>query len=102
MRPSLPPKFVDIGTARSREGRANVIGVVVDVLPKTRSGGSSFVITFTLKDADLDGQTWDGLKVRFFSDNEALVPDIRQYDVLLLRNILVSTGYLSPAALFPC
>jgi protection of telomeres protein 1 len=90
MRPSPPPRFVDISTARSRVGHASVIGVAVDVLPKKRSGGSSFVATFTLKDSDVDVRSWDGLKVRFFNDKEALLPNLQQYDVVLLRNVPVS------------
>jgi protection-of-telomeres protein 1 len=88
---SLPPKFVDVNTARSVQGFVNVIGIVVDCLQKARSSGTSFVITFTIKDCDLEGQSWDGLKIKYFNDNELFVPDVKVHDVILLRNIRVSS-----------
>lgn len=87
---SLPPKFVEVNTARSAQGYVSVIGVVVDSLTKTHSGGSSFVVTFTIKDCDLEGKSWDGLKIKYFNDDELLIPDVRLHDVILLRNIRVS------------
>ncbi|KAL1969704.1 hypothetical protein VTN77DRAFT_8257 [Rasamsonia byssochlamydoides] len=87
--PSLPPKFVGVNTARSGQGYVNVIGVVVDCLDKTRSRGSSLVVTFTIKDSDLETKSWDGLKIKYFNDNEHFLPDLRLHDVILLRNLRI-------------
>ena len=89
MLPILPPGFLDINTALSSQGIKNVIGVVVDSLSKTRSSGSSYVVTFTLKDADFNGDTRNGLKIKYFNDDDQLLPPIELYDVVLLRNIRV-------------
>lgn len=86
---TLPPRFVDINTAKSSQGYMNVIGAVVDVLPKTLSGGSSFMITFTLKDSELDRYPGEGLQIKYFNNDEDALPDVRLRDVLLLRNIRV-------------
>jgi protection-of-telomeres protein 1 len=90
MPPSVPPKFVDVRSARSGQGFVNVIGVVADVLPKALSSGSSFMVTFTIKDSDFEGESWDGLKIKYFNNKEDRVPDVQQYDVILLRNLRVS------------
>ncbi|KAJ9271664.1 hypothetical protein DTO212C5_2089 [Paecilomyces variotii] len=84
---SLPPKFIDVDTAKATHGYIHVIGVVVDLLPKTRSGGSSFVTTFTIKDCDIDGNPMSGLKIKYFNDDESLLPELQLHDVILLRNI---------------
>ncbi|KAN0069345.1 hypothetical protein V8E54_012360 [Elaphomyces granulatus] len=89
MPPSVPPKFVDVRSARSGQGFVNVIGVVADALPKALSSGSSFMVTFTIKDSDFDGESWDGLKVKYFNNKEDRVPDVQQHDVILLRNLRV-------------
>lgn len=88
---SLPPKFIDVATAKATQGYIHVIGVVVDVLPKSRSGGSSFVTTFTIKDADIDGHPMSGLKIKYFNDDESLLPELQLHDVILLRNIRVGS-----------
>lgn len=87
---SLPPRFVDITSTKSSQGYVNVIGVVVDFLAKSRSAGSSFVITFTIKDSELDVDPWKGLKIKYFNDAERYLPDIQLGDVVLLRGIRVS------------
>lgn len=87
---SLPPRFVDITSAKSSQGYVNVIGVVVDLLPKSRSAGSSFVITFTIKDSDFDVDPWKGLKIKYFNNAERFLPDVRVGDVILLRSVRVS------------
>lgn len=86
---SLPPRFIDVNTAKATQGHVHVIGVVVDLLPKSRSGGSSFVTTFTIKDVDIDGNPMAGLKIKYFNDDESLIPELKLHDVVLLRNIRV-------------
>lgn len=84
-----PPGFVDIRTAKSNQGRMSVIGAVVDVMPIKDSGGSSFMITFTLKDSELDKWPFNGLQVRYFNNDREILPNVRLRDILLLRNIKV-------------
>lgn len=85
-----PPGFVSVPSALSSKGTVSVIGVVVDVLPQKKTSGTSAFITFTIKDRDLDnGHTWDGLKIRYFNDNENYLPPVKLKDVVLLRNIRV-------------
>lgn len=84
---SIPPGFNGIDTARSSSGVTNVIGVAVDVLPMAPTGGTSHVVTFTLKDTDLNGNSWNGLKVKYFNDQKTLLPDVQLHDVVLLRNL---------------
>ncbi|THC88443.1 hypothetical protein EYZ11_012106 [Aspergillus tanneri] len=76
-------KLVDISTALSTQGVVSVIGVVVDVFQGPwRSKGTSSCTTFTLKDSNLNnGHTWDGLKVKYFRDNESQLPPVREGDV---------------------
>ncbi|KAJ5121604.1 uncharacterized protein N7515_009565 [Penicillium bovifimosum] len=82
--------LTDIATAPSIKGRLNVIGVVVDTLPLLRTRGSSACITFTIKESDLDGPTWEGgLKVKYFNDDESCLPSVRLNDVVLLRSVFV-------------
>lgn len=86
----LPPHYVDIPTALASRGFVSVIAIVVDILPLYRTKGSSACITFTVKDSNLEnGHTWDGLKVKYFNDNENYLPQIQLKDVALLRNIRV-------------
>jgi protection-of-telomeres protein 1 len=83
--------LTDITTALSIRGNLNVIGVVVDTLPLFWTRGSSACITFTIKDADLDGPTWEGgLKVKYFNDDESRLPGVRVNDAVLLRGVYVS------------
>ncbi|CAI7632169.1 unnamed protein product [Penicillium glandicola] len=89
--------LVDITTACSSQERVNVIGVVVDTLPLYRTRGSSACVTFTIKDYDFDGPTWrGGLKVKYFNDNESYLPIVKLKDVVLLRNIRVTTYQNKP------
>lgn len=94
---ALPPQFVDVPTALASKGFISVIGIVVDILPLFRTKGSSLCITFTLKDCDLgNGNTWDGLKIKYFNDNENYLPQIQLKDVVLLRNIRVRCHPTTP------
>ncbi|KAJ5782560.1 hypothetical protein N7457_004334 [Penicillium paradoxum] len=83
--------LVDIHTACTSRGNFNVLGVVVDTLPLYRTRGSSACITFTIKDTDFDGPTWQGgLKVKYFNDDDSCLPNVRVNDVVLLHNIRVT------------
>ncbi|KKZ60692.1 hypothetical protein EMCG_04619 [[Emmonsia] crescens] len=90
MAPSIPLGFDDIQTALSKRDRlVNIIAVVVDALPPTLSGGSSYVSTFTLKDNDFSSEAWNGLKIRYFNNDESYLPAPQHGDVVLLRQIKV-------------
>ncbi|KAL4807659.1 hypothetical protein BDV18DRAFT_158871 [Aspergillus unguis] len=88
-RPQLPPGYIGTAKAVATPGVANVMGVVVDIFGGAyKAKGDSTFITFTIKDSNLDnGHIWDGLKVRYFMSTEALLPPIRERDVILLRGI---------------
>ncbi|OKL57574.1 hypothetical protein UA08_07010 [Talaromyces atroroseus] len=88
---AIPPRFVSVDTAKSTQGHHNLIGVVVDCLSKSKTGGTSFVVTFTIKDADYGkgNQSWTGLKIKYFNNNEHRLPDLRVNDVILLRRLRV-------------
>lgn len=79
-----------IDAALSSRGLVTVIGMVVSKLDAYRTSGSSYCITFELKDSDFDGFAWaNSLKVKYFNDNESKLPPILNHDVVLLRNIRV-------------
>lgn len=79
-----------ISTACLSPGTYNVLGVVVDTLPIFQTRGSSKCVTFTIKDSDFDRPTWSGgLKVKYFNDNESVLPSVQVNDVVFLRNIRV-------------
>ncbi|RHZ52370.1 telomere-binding alpha subunit central domain protein [Aspergillus thermomutatus] len=83
-------RHVDIATALSSSGLVSVIGVVVDVFEGVFQSSRSRCITFTLKDTDFgNGHVWDGLKIKYFKDNENHLPPVRVRDVILLRNISI-------------
>ncbi|EEP83007.1 predicted protein [Uncinocarpus reesii 1704] len=87
----LPPGLLDIPTAKSmNRGTVNVIGLVVDSLPPKRSGGSSFVTTFTLKTSDFASDYWYGLKIRYFHDKQEFLPVPKVGEIALLRNLSLS------------
>lgn len=86
---SKPPfGFVDISSAMAESGReVNVIGVVVDMLPPSKSRGSDWMCTFTIADGGCDG----GLKVRFFKPMESELPRIQNIgDVVIVRNLRIT------------
>lgn len=86
----LPPEFIDIPTAKSLSGATvNVIGVAIDTLPPKRSGGSSSVSTFTLKTSDFGGPYYDGLKIKYFHNDEQYLPAPQVGDVVILRSLKV-------------
>lgn len=87
--PALPPNFVDVTTARSKSCRVNVTGVVVDVLPKKQTHGSSALTTFTIMDSSFQVGYRDGLKVKYFNDDLNFLPDVQVGDVIQLDDIRV-------------
>ncbi|CAI7668425.1 unnamed protein product [Penicillium pancosmium] len=83
--------LVSITTACSARRKVNTIGVVVDTLDPFKTRGSSYGVTFTIKDCEFDAPTWQGgLKVKYFNDNEAFLPIVQLNDVVLLRDIRVT------------
>jgi hypothetical protein len=87
---SLPPNFVDIHKAQSMlDSFVSIIGIVVDALPISQSGGTSLISTFTLMDSDLWRESWRGLKIRVFNDKEFALPTPQVGDAVLLRKIRV-------------
>ncbi|GFF33223.1 protection of telomeres protein 1 [Aspergillus udagawae] len=83
-------RHVGIPTALSSSGLVSVIGVVVDVFRGAFQSSRSWCITFTLKDTDFgNGHVWDGLKIKYFKDNQSQLPPVRVHDVILLRNITI-------------
>lgn len=83
--------LVTISTACASRENLNVIGVVVDTLPLYRTRGSSACITFTIKDNDFDGPSWQGgLKIKYFNDDDSHLPNVQLNDIVLLRDIRVS------------
>ena len=72
----------------------DVIGVVVDLLPPGRTKGSSWVVTFTLKDSDFDQSTWRGLKIKYFGNGPDELPPVQLHDVVLLWGIRVCASLL--------
>ncbi|CEL08907.1 hypothetical protein ASPCAL12052 [Aspergillus calidoustus] len=95
----LPPKYVDVASAlRLRRAAANVMGIVVDVWGDPyKSSGTSFCVTFTIKDSNLtNGHSWDGLKIKYFKETESLLPPVTTGDVILLREIWVKVMHSQP------
>lgn len=94
MPPALPRRFVSVDTAKRSQGYHNLVGVVVDSLPKSRTSGTSSVVTFTIKDSDIapGNATWTGLKIKYFNDDEHRLPDVQLNDVILLRRLKVSNS----------
>lgn len=68
----------------------SVIGIVVDVLDPWRSRGSSFVSTFTITDSDFDRESWNGLKIKYFNDDQSLLPTPEVGNAVMVRKIRVS------------
>ncbi|KAJ5656653.1 hypothetical protein N7507_008603 [Penicillium longicatenatum] len=87
--PAVDP-ITSIETACHSRGLASVIGMVVSKLDVRHSKGSSYTVTFELKDSRFDTPAWaDSLKVRFFNNDESKLPHVQNNDVVLLRNIRV-------------
>lgn len=88
MASKTPFGFVDISSAMAESGReVNVIGVVEDMLPPSKSRGSDWMCTFTIA----DDRCYGGLKVRFFKPMESELPRIQSIgDVVILRNLRIT------------
>lgn len=86
----VPQGFLDIRTAIDQKNQeVNIIGVVTDLMPATRSRGSDWMCTFSIAD-DTYGFNDDGLKVRYFRPLETELPNIEGTgDVIALRNIKI-------------
>lgn len=91
-----PPPLVDIATALTTKRRPiSVAGLVVDHLDLFRTRGTSSCITFTIRDSRWDTRTWaNGLKIKYFHDDESALPAVRLNDVILLQNLKVRIASL--------
>ena len=86
----VPSGFIDLYTASTRHNvDLNLMGVVTDFLPPSRSRGTDLMCTFSIADSTLGGYD-DGLKVRFFRPTETELPRIQGTgDVVVLRNVKI-------------
>ncbi|KAL9640810.1 MAG: hypothetical protein Q9164_000045 [Protoblastenia rupestris] len=94
MSPFVPPRFIDIYTASSRTGEdVNIMGVVTDHMPISKSKGTDWTCTFSLADytrGTLGQIGEEGLKVRLFKTIASELPQIQGTgDVVVLRNVKV-------------
>lgn len=111
---ALPQGFVDLSQAYAslNDTFVSIIGVVVDFMPPTATARGDHTIKFKLMDGALRRTQFsgEGLDVRFFKDPTNL-PKVREIgDVVLLRNIKMSTfngakvalsNYQTQALVFP-
>ncbi|KAL8964159.1 MAG: hypothetical protein Q9183_004654, partial [Haloplaca sp. 2 TL-2023] len=88
MTSSVPSGFMPISALSSHvDSLVNVMGVVTDFLPPTKSRGKDYTSNFRLADPTVYD---DGVKIRFFKPMESELPQIQSNgDVLVLRNIKV-------------
>lgn len=86
---AVPPGFIELQTASTKVNRdVNIIGVVTDVIPPTKSRGTDYMCTFTLADASFS----DGLHVRFFRPEMESLPKVKGTgDVVILRSIKIQS-----------
>ncbi|KAK5119075.1 hypothetical protein LTR62_000286 [Meristemomyces frigidus] len=104
-----PPKdFIDLATAyKTAAGGggsfANIIGVVVDMLPpRLLTSTNQWMFTFKLLDPALQSSLRgsEGLTVRFFKADETHLPQLREHgDVVLLRQVKLMQVGGQPVAL---
>lgn len=87
MASKTPSGFVDISSAIAEPNREiNVIGVIRDMMPASKSRGLDWMCTFTIADDKCD----QGLKVRIFRSMESELPKIHSIgDVVILRNLKI-------------
>ncbi|KAL6721544.1 hypothetical protein ACLMJK_000648 [Lecanora helva] len=92
MSSDLPAQFVDLNTALIKRNQVvNVMGVITDIMPPKKSGGSDWMSSFSIIDSNYIGTYDQGLKVRFFRPMEPELPTIRRTgDILLLRFLKIS------------
>lgn len=88
-----PAELISVSAACCTRTKVNTIGVVVDKLDVYKTRGSSYGVTFTIKDCDFDAPTWQGgLKVKYFNDDQSVLPVVQVNDVVLLRGIRVRSS----------
>lgn len=81
---AVPAIFVELCEAQQDKKISNVIGVVIDVLPSTRTRTGSYMVTFTLDDGTLQ----KGQKCRLFTKSAAELPPINSVgDIVMLRKV---------------
>ena len=87
----IPPNFVDLNSALSRRNvEINIMGTVTDFLAPSRSRGTDWMCSFSIKDPSYGGLCDEGLKIRFFRPTENDLPSIKGTgDVILLRGIKI-------------
>ena len=95
MSSSVPPRFVDLKTAReSVNTEVNVMGVITDFLPPGPSRGSDWMCSFSVSDSTCNNYgdpCVDGLKVRFFRPTENEMPEIQGLgDIILVRFLKIT------------
>ena len=106
----VPSGFLDLHHIHTSLGAEfNVMGVVTDYLPPTRSRGTDWMSTFTI--ADHTSGYDDGQKVKFFRPQESDLPLIQGTgDVVVLRNVkatnysgtrIVLSSWRTTWAIFP-
>lgn len=99
-----PAGFDDLSTAYNapKDTFVNIIGVVVDLMPPTRTSVGQHIFTFKLLDERLRDAAYgsQGLTVRFFVKDISSLPRVRQVgDVVLLRMIKMMAYNQQPLAL---
>lgn len=87
---TVPLGFIDLYAASSRiNEQINIMGVVTDVLPPSKSGGSDWMCTFSIADSTI-GNYDQALKVRFFNVESELPKLQGTGDVVILRSIKIT------------
>ncbi|KAL9126103.1 MAG: hypothetical protein Q9217_004790, partial [Psora testacea] len=94
MSSAIPPHFIDLCSASSRTSEdVNVMGVVTDHMPISKTKGPDWTCTFSLADHThgiLGQMGEEGLKVRLFKTVASDLPEIQGTgDVVVLRNVKV-------------
>lgn len=89
---AVPSGFVDLFAASSRlSTQVDVIGVVTDIMPPSRSKGTDWICTFSIADSTFGGDYDQGLKIRFFKPTESELPKIQGTgDVIVLRSMKIT------------
>ena len=82
-----PPGFDKLNSLSNRlDLDVNVIGIVTDFLPPSRSNGTDWMCTFSITDTSINGEQ----KVRFFRPTEPEMPAIKGIgDMVILRRAKV-------------
>lgn len=91
MSSAVPSGFVDLFAASSRlSAQVDIIGVVTDIMPPSRSKGPDWIYTFSIADPTFGGDYDQGLKIRFFKPTESELPKIQGTgDVIVLRSMKI-------------